>query len=109
MLDLRLFASGPARGAAITMASVLVGLIRHFQYAYGWSPVRAGLADLADLADLPLIITMLAATPLSEWLAARSGHRTACLTGAVLFVCPCWAWPGPSSTATPRSPSPWSC
>ncbi|WP_200938755.1 hypothetical protein [Modestobacter sp. Leaf380] len=78
MLDLRLFASGPARGAAITqmaaaitMASVLFGLIRHFQYAYGWSPVRAGLADL------PLIITMLAATPLSEWLAARSGHRTA--------------------------------
>ena len=53
------------------MASVLFGLIRHFQYAYGWSPVRAGPADL------PLIITMLAATPLSEWLAARSGHRTA--------------------------------
>jgi MFS family permease len=45
-------------------------------YAYGWSPVRAGLANL------PLIITMLLATPLSEWLAGRFGHRVACLVGA---------------------------
>ncbi|QNG37881.1 MFS transporter [Geodermatophilaceae bacterium NBWT11] len=87
MLDLRLFASGPARGAAITqmaasitMASVMFGLILHFQYAYGWSPVRAGLANL------PLIITMIAATPLSEWLAARFGHRIACLIGSALLV-----------------------
>ncbi|SDH07164.1 MFS transporter [Klenkia brasiliensis] len=87
MVDLRLFAAGPARGAAITqmaasitMASVMFGLVLHFQYAYGWSPVRAGLANL------PLIVTMIAATPLSEWLAARFGHRTACLVGAVLLV-----------------------
>lgn len=87
MVDLRLFAAGPARGAAITqmaasitMASVMFGLVLHFQYAYGWSPVRAGLANL------PLIVTMVAATPLSEWLAARFGHRTACLVGAGLLV-----------------------
>ena len=83
MLDLSLFSNGTVRGASIAqvgtsiaMASVMFGLILHFQYAYGWSPVRAGLANL------PLIVTMLAATPLSEWLAKRFGHRIACLVGA---------------------------
>ncbi|SDN98250.1 drug resistance transporter, EmrB/QacA subfamily [Klenkia soli] len=87
MLDLGLFSTGPARGAAITqmaasitMASVMFGLILHFQYAYGWSPVKAGLANL------PLILTMLAATPVAEHLASRFGHRIACLVGAGLLV-----------------------
>jgi EmrB/QacA subfamily drug resistance transporter len=87
MLDLGLFSAGPARGAAITqmaaaitMASVMFGLILHFQYAYGWSPVRAGLANL------PLIVTMIAATPVAEQLAARLGHRLACLVGAGLLT-----------------------
>ncbi|MBT0768161.1 MFS transporter [Kineosporia sp. J2-2] len=83
MLDLKLFSNGTVRGAtiaqtgtSIAMASVMFGLILHFQYAYGWSPVRAGLANL------PIIVTMLAATPLSEALAQRFGHRIACLIGA---------------------------
>ena len=87
MLDLRLFSNGTVRGAAIAqtgtaiaMASVMFGLILHFQYAYGWSPVRAGLANL------PIIITMIAATPISEGLAKRYGHRIACLVGAVLMA-----------------------
>jgi MFS family permease len=62
------------------MASVMFGLILHFQYAYGWSPVRAGLANL------PIIVTMLVATPLSEQLAKRYGHRIACLIGAALLA-----------------------
>ncbi|GEE03866.1 MFS transporter [Gordonia spumicola] len=83
MLDLSLFARGTVRGAAIAqvgtsiaMAGVMFGLILHFQYAYGWSPVRAGLANL------PMIVTMIAATPLSEYLGSRFGHRIACLIGA---------------------------
>jgi MFS family permease len=87
MLDLDLFKNGTVRGAtiaqagtAIAMASVMFGLILHFQYAYGWSPMRAGLANL------PLIITMIAATPVSEWLARRFGHRIACLVGAALLA-----------------------
>jgi len=87
MLDLGLFSNGTVRGAAIAqagtsiaMASVMFGLILHFQYAYGWSPVRAGLANL------PIIVTMLAATPVSEWLARRFGHRIACLVGAALLA-----------------------
>jgi len=87
MLDLGLFANGTVRGAAIAqtgtsiaMASVMFGLILHFQYAYGWSPVKAGLANL------PIIVTMIVATPLSEALAKRYGHRIACVIGAVLLA-----------------------
>ena len=87
MLDLGLFADGTVRGAAIAqvgtsiaMAGVMFGLILHFQYAYGWTPVRAGLANL------PLILTMILATPVSESLARRFGHRVACLVGAALLA-----------------------
>jgi EmrB/QacA subfamily drug resistance transporter len=87
MLDLNLFSTGTVRGAAIAqvgtsiaMAGVMFGLILHFQYAYGWSPVKAGLANL------PIIVTMIAATPLSEWLARRFGHRVACLVGAACLA-----------------------
>ncbi|GAA5142057.1 MFS transporter [Nocardioides marinquilinus] len=87
MLDLRLFRDGTVRGAAIAqvgtsiaMASVLFGLVLHFQFAYGWSPVRAGLANL------PVIATMVLATPLSEWLGRRLGHRVACLVGAACLA-----------------------
>jgi EmrB/QacA subfamily drug resistance transporter len=86
MLDLGLFSNGTVRGAtiaqagtSIAMASVMFGLILHFQYAYGWSPMRAGLANL------PMIATMLLATPLSEGLLKRYGHRIACLVGAILL------------------------
>ena len=87
MLDLGLFANGTVRGAtiaqlgtSIAMAGVMFSLILHFQFAYGWSPMRAGLANL------PFIITMIAATPVSEFLAKRFGHRIACLVGALLLA-----------------------
>jgi len=87
MIDLGVFSDRIIRGAAlaqvgtaIAMAGVMFGLILHFQYAYGWSPVRAGLANL------PLIVTMIVATPVSEQLAKRLGHRVACLVGAALLA-----------------------
>ena len=83
MLDLSWFGSGPVRGAAvaqigtsIAMAGVMLGLILHFQYAWGWSPMRAGLAML------PMILTMIAATPVSEGMIRRNGQRIAALIGA---------------------------
>ncbi len=104
MLDLGLFSRGAVRGAAvaqvgtsIAMASVMFGLILHFQYAYGWSPMRAGLANL------PIIVTMIAATPVSEWLAKQFGHRVACLVGAACSRARWPASPGEWSTGTPRS------
>jgi EmrB/QacA subfamily drug resistance transporter len=87
MLDLKIFRSGIVRGStiaqvgtAIAMAGIMFALILHFQYAYGWSPVKAGLANL------PLIVTMLAATPISEMLVKRFGQRMACVIGAVFLA-----------------------
>ncbi|KQW53650.1 MFS transporter [Nocardioides sp. Root1257] len=87
MLDVRLFSNGTVRGAtiaqvgtSIAMASVMFGLILHFQYAWGWSPMKAGLANL------PMIATMLLATPLSEGLAKRFGHRIATFIGALCLA-----------------------
>ncbi len=87
MLNLSVFGHGTVRGAtlaqtgtAIAMAGVMFSLILHFQYAYGWSPVRAGLANL------PLIVTMIVATPISEGLGKRFGHRIACLVGAAFLA-----------------------
>ncbi|MBI1375944.1 MAG: MFS transporter [Frankiales bacterium] len=87
MLDLRLLRLGTIRGAllaqlatAVSMAAVMFGLILHFQYAYGWSPMKAGLANL------PLIVTMLLASPLAETLVTRLGHRAACLIGSVVLA-----------------------
>ncbi len=87
MLDLAIFRQSTVRGASlaqtgtsIAMAGVMFSLIIHFQYAYGWSPVRAGLANL------PLILTMIVATPISEGLGKRFGHRVACVIGAALLA-----------------------
>ncbi|MBN9606017.1 MAG: MFS transporter [Actinomycetales bacterium] len=87
MLDLSLFRDGTVRGAtiaqigtSIAMTGVMFTLILHFQYAWGWSPLHAGLANL------PIIGTMLAATPISEALARRFGHRAAAVVGAVFLV-----------------------
>ena len=87
MLDLSLFRRGTVRGAAIAqigtsvaMAGVMFALILHFQYAWGWTPLEAGLANL------PIIVTMLVATPLTEWVVRRWGHRIACLVGAGLLT-----------------------
>ncbi|WP_084073898.1 MFS transporter [Demequina sp. NBRC 110052] len=83
MLDLTVFRDRTVRGAtiaqagtSIAMAGSMFGLILLFQYAYGWSPMKAGLANL------PAIVTMLLASPLSEGLARRFGHRIACAVGA---------------------------
>lgn len=87
MLDLRLFRRGTVRGAAIAqigtslaMTGVMFALILHFQFAYGWSPMIAGLANL------PLILTMVLASPLAESLVRRCGQRVACLIGAGLLA-----------------------
>ena len=56
-------------------------------HAYSAFPVRLWLeSDARGLANLPLIVTMLLATPISEWLGKRFGHRVACLVGSVLLA-----------------------
>lgn len=87
MLDLSLFRGGTVRGAAIAqigtslaMSGVMFALVLHFQYAWGWTPLVAGLANL------PIILTMIFATPLTESLVRRLGHRMACFVGALLLA-----------------------
>lgn len=87
MLDLSLFRNGTVRGStiaqvgtSIAMTGVMFSLILHFQYAWGWSPMQAGFANL------PIIVTMFAATPISEGLASRFGHRIAAVVGAIFLV-----------------------
>lgn len=87
MLDLSLFRGGTVRGAAIAqigtslaMSGVMFALVLHFQYAWGWTPLVAGLANL------PIILTMIFATPLTESLVRRFGHRMACFVGALLLA-----------------------
>lgn len=87
MLDVRMFTDGTVRGGtiaqvgtSIAMSGVMFGLILHFQYACGWSPVKAGLANL------PFIVTLIVAAPLSERLAGHLGHRFSCLIGAALLA-----------------------
>lgn len=87
MLDLSLFRNRTVRGASFTqlgsnvaMAGAMFAMMMHFQYALGWSPMKAGLANL------PFVITMLAATPFIERLVAAVGHRVSCLIGTVLLI-----------------------
>ena len=87
MLDLTTFENGTIRGASvaqigtsIAMTGVMFSLILHYQYAWGWSPVQAGLANL------PMILTMLLFTPATEAMVKRYGHRIACTIGAGLLA-----------------------
>lgn len=87
MLDLGLLRLPTVRGATLAqlgtsmaMIGVMFSLVLHFQYAYGWTPVQAGLANL------PFVVTMLAASPLTEHLVTRFGRRTACLVGVGLLT-----------------------
>ncbi|GAA1763257.1 hypothetical protein [Nostocoides vanveenii] len=89
MLDLTLLANRTIRGAAlaqlggsVAMIGAIFALTLHFQDAYGWSPMRAGLANL------PFVVTMLLATPVAEQLAARLGHRIATLVAAATLTEP---------------------
>ena len=67
-------------GGFIAMIGVMFALMLHFQDAYGWSPMVAGLANL------PFVVTMLAGTPVAERLIATVGHRMATIVAAILLT-----------------------
>lgn len=87
MLDLDLFRHPTVRGSALlqtTSMLAMVGVVfastQLFQFAWGWSPLRAGLATL------PLVAGMLFATPLVEALVHRVGHRRGAALGSGVLV-----------------------
>ncbi|OYO25139.1 hypothetical protein CGZ93_01390 [Enemella dayhoffiae] len=78
MLDLSLAMLPTVRGSAVLQTSVMVPLVgvtfasaQLFQYAWGRSPLRAGVAQL------PMILAMLATMPLVDLVIDRLGARWA--------------------------------
>jgi MFS family permease len=87
MLDLRLFAHPTVRGSALLQTGsmlALVGVIfastQLFQFAWGWSPLRAGVATL------PIVVGMLLAMPVADVLVRRLGHRRGAALGSALLI-----------------------
>lgn len=87
MIDLSVLAHPTVRGSAlaqtgssIAMMAAMFMLILHFQYAEGWSPMKAGLGNL------PFVIMMIVASPISEKLIERFGHRITCLIATTSVV-----------------------
>ncbi|SIM74916.1 drug resistance transporter, EmrB/QacA subfamily [Mycobacteroides abscessus subsp. abscessus] len=84
MLDLRLLGLRTVRGSAILQTSVMIAMVgvmfvstQLYQYAWGWSAFRAGLANL------PFVVGMLFVGPAVDGLVARIGHRRTSLIGLV--------------------------
>ena len=87
MLDLHLFANPTVRGSALlqtTSMLAMVGVVfastQLFQFAWGWTPLRAGLATL------PIVIGMLTAMPVADVLVRRLGHRRGAALGSALLI-----------------------
>ena len=91
MLDLGLFARPAVRGSALLQTAVMVAMVgvgfastQLFQYAWGWSPMAAGLGTL------PLVAGMFLAGPLTDVLVDRAGHRRTALIGCAASSPRCW-------------------
>jgi len=87
MIDLSLLTHRTVSGSALAqlagaiaqMAAMFL-LIIHFQYANGWSPMRAGFANL------PFVITMMVSGPVVDTLTKRYGHRVTTAVATVLIT-----------------------
>ncbi|WP_291314850.1 MFS transporter [Corynebacterium sp. UBA2622] len=87
MIDLHIMANRTVSGSALAQAGSSVAMIAsmfllsmHLQFAMGWTPLQAGLGNL------PFFLTMLVATPVSEKLTIRYGHRVTCMIAAALLT-----------------------
>ncbi len=93
MLDLRLLGLRTVRGSAILQTSVMIAMVgvmfvstQLYQFAWGWSAFRAGLANL------PFVVGMLAVGPLVDGLVARIGHRRTSIIGLVCVLAALVIW-----------------
>lgn len=87
MLDLAMFARPTVRGSALLQTSVMIAMVgvsfastQLFQYAWGWSPMMAGLGTL------PLVAGMFLASPLTDALMDKFGHRRTALIGCSALI-----------------------
>ncbi|GAA4076556.1 MFS transporter [Nocardioides kongjuensis] len=87
MLDLRLLGRRTVRGSAILQTGVMVAMVgvmfaatQLFQFAWGWTPLQAGLGTL------PMVAGMFVSGPVTDALVARLGHRATALAGSTSLL-----------------------
>lgn len=87
MVDLRLLARPTVRGSALIQTAVMLAMVgtmygtsQQFQFAWDWSPLEAGFANL------PFVVAMLAGSPISDKLIATIGQRKTSIVGGTLAV-----------------------
>jgi MFS family permease len=87
MLDLGLLGRRTVRGSAVLQTGVMVAMVgvmfaatQLFQFAWGWTPLQAGLGTL------PMVAGMFVSGPLTDALVARLGHRVTALAGSTSLL-----------------------
>ncbi len=87
MLDLRLLARPAVRGGMLLQTAVMTAMVgmgfastQLLQYAWGWSPMHAGFGTL------PIVAGMFLASPATDRMVSRVGHRMTCLVGVGLTI-----------------------
>lgn len=87
MLDLALLRLPAVRGGMLLQTAVMTAMVgvgfagtQLLQYAWHWSPMHAGFGTL------PIVAGMFLASPATDRLVTRVGHRLTCLIGVSLVV-----------------------
>ncbi|WP_243155715.1 MFS transporter [Kocuria sp. TGY1127_2] len=87
MLDLTLLSIPTVRGSAIIQTAVMIAMVgvmfgstQLYQFAWGWSAFKAGLANL------PFVAGMLLAGPFVDRMVVKLGHRKTSMIGSVLVL-----------------------
>lgn len=93
MLDLKLLALPTVSGSAILQTATMIAMVgvmfvstQLYQFAWGWTALQAGLANL------PFVIGMLAASPFVDRAVTRFGHRAASVGGVGLVLISLVIW-----------------
>ncbi|MDO4918227.1 MFS transporter [Kocuria sp.] len=93
MLDLSLLAIPTVRGSAILQTSVMTAMAgvmfvstQLYQFAWGWTPLQAGLANL------PFVVGMMSAGPFVDRAVAAWGHRRTSAYAVLLLLASLGVW-----------------
>lgn len=93
MLDMKLLALPAVRGSALLQTATMVAMVgvmfaatQLYQFAWGFSPMMAGLAML------PFVVGMMLASPVVDSVVGRIGHRRASIVGIVAVLAGLGLW-----------------
>lgn len=93
MLDMKLLALPTVSGSAILQTATMIAMVgvmfvstQLYQFAWGWSALQAGLANL------PFVVGMLVASPFVDRAVAKYGHRATSIGGVGLVLISLVIW-----------------